>query len=81
MTFIVKQFGKLVRTPCGNPHRGGSGQKDTRLKQLMMTWAEKQKFIHFHFKPTDLFADREAIFGYMALGPLAVPKSPASLIF
>jgi hypothetical protein len=45
--------------------------QDTRLKQLIMTWAKKQRLVHFHFKSAD---ERryEAVCGYEALGPLAV---------
>src|ERR1019366_8151646 len=49
--------------------------RDTPLKQLMMTWAEKQTFIHYHFKSA---AERrgETFFGYVALGPLAASQVP-----
>ena len=50
--------------------------QDTRLKQLMMAWAEKQKLVPFHFNS----ADRrriEALYGYGALGPLASAQVPS----
>jgi HEAT repeat protein len=50
--------------------------QDTRLKQEMMTWAQKQKLIHFHFKSADQRRN-EAVWGYGALGPLARAQVPS----
>ena len=50
--------------------------QDTRLKQLMVTWAEKQKLIRFHFKSA-YQRRHEAVFGYEALGPLASAQVPS----
>ena len=44
--------------------------QDTRLKRLMMTWADRQKLVHFHFKSAEQ-RQHQALFGYQALGPLA----------
>lgn len=43
---------------------------DTPLKQLLMIWAQKQKFVPFHFKSADQ-RRQEALGGYMAVGSLA----------
>jgi HEAT repeat protein len=50
--------------------------QDTRLKQVMMTWAGKQKLVHFNFKSADQ-RRQEAVFGYEALGPLASAQVPS----
>jgi hypothetical protein len=44
--------------------------RDTPLKQLVMTWLQKQKLVHFNFKSADQRRG-EAILGYDVLGPLA----------
>jgi hypothetical protein len=44
--------------------------RDTPLKQMVMTWLQKQKLVHFNFKSADQRRG-EAILGYDALGPLA----------
>jgi hypothetical protein len=50
--------------------------QDARLKQLLMTWAEKQKLCPFHFKSAEQ-RRIEAILGYQALGPLASAQVPS----
>ncbi len=49
---------------------------DTPLKQLIMKWAQKQAFVHFHFNSADERRP-EAIWGYEALGPLASAQVPS----
>jgi hypothetical protein len=50
--------------------------QDTRLKQLMMTWANKQKLVQFHFKSAYI-RRQDAVLGYTILGPLASPQVPS----
>ena len=50
--------------------------QDSRLKEVMMTWAQKQKLVHFHFKSADQ-RRWEAVWGYEALGPLARAQVPS----
>jgi len=50
--------------------------RDTRFKQFMMTWAQKQKLVHFKFKTTNR-RHLEAEAGYEALGPLASAQVPS----
>ncbi|MGO8928123.1 MAG: HEAT repeat domain-containing protein [Limisphaerales bacterium] len=50
--------------------------QDTLLKELMMTSADKQKLVHFHFKSADQRRG-EAVWGYEALGPLARAQVPS----
>jgi HEAT repeat protein len=47
--------------------------QDTRLKELLMTWAEKQRLVHFHFKSANQ-RRIESVLGYSALGQLATPS-------
>jgi HEAT repeat protein len=49
--------------------------QDTKLKKSVMSWANKHKRFPFHLKSAEL-RRREAIFGYMALGPLASNQVP-----
>jgi HEAT repeat protein len=49
---------------------------DTPLKQLIMKWAQKQAFIHFHFNSAHE-RRQEATWGYEALGPLASAQVPS----
>jgi HEAT repeat protein len=50
--------------------------QDTALKQVMMTWAQKQNLVPFHFKSAD--QRRWAVVGgYEALGPLARAQVPS----
>ena len=50
--------------------------QDTRLKQVMMTWAQKQKLVRFNFKSADQ-RRYEAEAGYEALGSLASVQVPS----
>jgi hypothetical protein len=50
--------------------------RDTRLKQVMMTWAQRQKLVHFKFKTANR-RHLEAEAGYEALGPLASAQVPS----
>jgi HEAT repeat protein len=54
----------------------GLQAQDTKLKQLMMTWVQKQKLVHFNFKSANQ-RRIEAILGYQALGPLASAQVPS----
>jgi HEAT repeat protein len=49
--------------------------QDTRLKQLMVAWTDKQERFPFHLKSADQCRS-EAISGYQALGPLASSQVP-----
>ena len=49
--------------------------QDSRMKQLVMKWARKQKLVHFHFTLDRVRRD-EAIGGYAALGPMARGQIP-----
>ena len=40
--------------------------RDTQLKQLLMTWAEKQKLVHVHFKRAEV-RRQEAKLAYVLL--------------
>jgi len=44
--------------------------RDTRLKQVMMIWMQKQKLVHFNFKSANQ-CHVEAVAAYEVLGPLA----------
>ena len=50
--------------------------RDTRFKKFMMTWAQKQKLVHFRFKAANR-SHLEAEAGYEALGPLASAQVPS----
>lgn len=50
--------------------------RDTRLKQVMMAWAQKQKLVHFNFKSANQ-CHNEAVAGYEALGSLASVQVPS----
>jgi HEAT repeat protein len=49
--------------------------QDTRLKQLMVAWTDKQERFPFRFKSAEQ-RRIEAIWGYQALGPLASGQVP-----
>jgi hypothetical protein len=48
---------------------------DMRLKQVIMTWAQKQKLVHFNFRSADQRRE-DAFTGYVALGSLASVQIP-----
>src|SRR5579859_5311816 len=50
--------------------------RDSRLKKVLMSWANKQTFIRSPFKPAGQL-QQEAVCGYLALGPLASPQVPS----
>jgi len=51
------------------------GAQDTRLKQVMITLAAKQKVLHLHLTSAEQ-RRAEAVWGYEVLGPLAVVQVP-----
>lgn len=48
---------------------------DTRFKQVLMAWAQKQTLVHFHFRSADQRRP-DAVRGYEALGSLASAQVP-----